>query len=125
MKNLSYLVIAFMFVGLLATGCSKKSSNKLIGKWKIDSVAGMQKDVQAEIFYEFTKDSMVAFGNVHGEPLDRFAAPYIIKSDDANGIVIEATHPMSGAKGEFKLKLDGGKLKMTDPDNKDFTLTKQ
>ena len=124
MKKISFLFIALVLVSLMVTSCSKKSSQKMIGKWKSDSVSGMHKDMAGEIFYEFPKDSMSAYGSVHGEPLDKMVLPYIIKSEESGLVVIEATHNLSGQKGEFKLKIDGKKLTLTDPNNQESSFSK-
>jgi hypothetical protein len=39
--------------------------------------------------------------------------------------VLEATHSKSNMKGDFKIKFDGDKMKLTDPDGSQLTLVKQ
>lgn len=123
MKNTSYVIIAFLLVSLAIAGCSKSSSS-LIGKWKADSIAGMPKNLETQIFYEFTKEKIIATGTVHGEPLDKFEIPYVIKSEEGKTLFLSVVHPVTGAQGEFKITLDGKKMNMLDPDSKPFFLTK-
>jgi len=123
MKNISYLIITLILVSLAITGCSKTSSN-LIGKWKADSVQGMPRNLETEIYYEFSKEKIIAYGFVHGEALDRYEIPYTIKSEEAKALVLAVVHPMTGAQGEFKIRIDGNKMNLTDPDGKPFFFTK-
>jgi hypothetical protein len=124
MKNISYALIAFLLVSLAITGCSKKPSGELIGKWKADSIAGMPKNLETQIFYEFTKEKIIATGTVHGEPLDKFEILYTIKSEEGKTLALSVVHPVTGAQGEFKITIDGKKMNMLDPDGKPFFLTK-
>jgi len=124
MKNLIYLLIAFLIISLAITGCSKKASSDLLGKWKADSIQGMPKNLGTEIFYEFSKEKLTAYGFVHGEPLDKYEIPYVVKSEDGKNIVLSVAHPTTGAAGEFKITIDGKKMSLTDPDNKPFYFTK-
>ena len=89
------------------------------------TTSGDNQGFDAEIYYSFTKDKLTMDGNIHGQALPTLEAPYTIKSDDGTNIVIEAEHPQSKQKGEFKIKVEGNKMSMTDPDNRSFTLTKQ
>jgi hypothetical protein len=123
MKNLSFLLISFLLVSLAITGCSKTGSN-LIGKWKADSVQGMPRNLETDIYYEFTKEKIIAYGSVHGEPLDKFEIPYTIKTEEAKTLVLSVVHPTTGAQGEFKIRIDGNKMNLTDPDGKPFFFTK-
>jgi hypothetical protein len=123
MKNISFVIIVFLLISLAMSGCSKSSSN-LIGKWKADSVAGMPKDLETQIYYEFTKEKIIATGTVHGEPLDKAEIPYTLKSEEGKTLVLSVVHPVTGAQGEFKLTVDGNKMNMLDPDNKPFIFTK-
>jgi hypothetical protein len=124
MKNLVYILIAFLLVSLVLSGCSKKPSSELIGKWKADSVQGMPRNLETEIFYEFTKDKIAAYGFVHGEPLDRYEIPYTVKSEEGKDVVLSVVHPTTGAAGEFKITINGKKMNLTDPDNKPFYFSK-
>ena len=124
--NTIVVLIAVMLIGL--AGCSKKSgADKILGKWKAD----MQKEngqlndsMKVDIFYEFTKDKMIASGNVHGQELPKMEIPYTIKSE-GDTLVLEATHPQSGQKGEFKITFQGDKLNLIDPDGMPLLLSKQ
>ena len=125
MRYINFIVVALMILSLATAGCSKKTSDKMIGKWKADSVSGMNKSLQAEVFYEFTKDSMVAYGFVHSQPLDRISMPYKFKSDDRGLLTIEATQPGTGQTGDFTISIDGNKMTLIDPGKNAFILTKQ
>lgn len=124
MKNIIFVFITIIFVSFAITGCAKKASSDLIGKWKADSVEGMPRNVETEIFYEFTKEKLAAYGFVHGEPLDRYEIPYVVKSEEGKTVVLSVVHPTTGAQGEFKITIDGKKMNLTDPDNKPFFFTK-
>jgi hypothetical protein len=96
----------------------------LIGKWQADSIAGMPKGLETQVYYEFTKENMIATGTVHGEPLDKVEMPYTLNSEEGNLLILDVIHPISGAKGEFKIRISGKTMNMTDPDNKEFVFTK-
>ncbi len=126
MKFIKIFSLLIIITSLITVGCSKKGADKIVGKWKMDSLAeGDNQGFNAEIYYSFTKDKLIMEGTVHGQALPRLEAPFTVKSDDGTNIVIEAEHPESKQKGEFKMKVDGSKMTMTDPDNRSFTLTKQ
>jgi hypothetical protein len=124
MKNVIFTFAILIIVTLSLISCSKSPSKNLIGKWKADSVAGMPKGLETEIFYEFTKEYLIASGTVHGEPLDKLEIPYSIKSEEGKTLVLEVTHPTSGAKGEFKITMDGKIMKLIDPDNLTYVFSK-
>ncbi|MFA5403690.1 MAG: hypothetical protein WC358_02030 [Ignavibacteria bacterium] len=125
MKNISFAFIALLLISLAFISCSKNPSKNLIGKWKADSVAGMPSGLETEIFYEFTKENIIATGTIHGEPLDKIELPYTFKSEVGNELVLEVIHPVSGAKGEFKIIMDGSKkMNLKDPDEKSFAFSK-
>lgn len=126
MKFVKIFSLLIIISSLITVGCSKKGADKIVGKWKMDSTtAGDNQGFNAEIYYSFTKDKLIMDGNVHGQAIPPLEAPYTVKSDDGINIVIEAEHPESKQKGEFKIKVEGDKMSMTDPDNRSFTLTKQ
>lgn len=126
MKFIKIFSLLIIISSLITVGCSKKGADKIVGKWKMDSTtSGDNQGFDAEIYYSFTKDKLTMDGNIHGQALPTLEAPYTIKSDDGTNIVIEAEHPQSKQKGEFKIKVEGNKMSMTDPDNRSFTLTKQ
>jgi|WetSurMetagenome_2_1015567.scaffolds.fasta_scaffold05672_8 hypothetical protein len=124
MKNIIFVFITLVLISLALIGCSKSPAKNLIGKWKADSVAGMPKGLETEIYYEFTKENIIASGTVHGEPLDKMEIPYSIKSEEGKVLVLDVIHPSSGAKGEFKITMDGKTMKLIDPDNQAFVFTK-
>jgi hypothetical protein len=124
MKNIIFVFVTLVLISLALISCSKSPSKNLIGKWKADSVAGMPKGLETEVFYEFTKGNIIASGTVHGEPLDKIEIPYSIKSEEGNILVLDVIHPSSGAKGEFKITMDGKTMKLIDPDNQAFVFTK-
>jgi hypothetical protein len=124
MKNTFFTFLVLIIVSLAIVSCSKSPSKNLIGKWKADSVAGMPKGLETEIFYEFTKENIIATGTVHGEPLDKMEMPYTLKSEEGNNLILDVIHPTSGAKGEFKINIDGKKMSLKDPDDKPFVFTK-
>lgn len=125
MKNILFLFALLGIIVLSLVSCSKSSSKNLIGKWKADSVAGMPKGLETEIFYEFSKEKIIATGTVHGEPLDKMELPYTLKSEEGDVLILEVIHPTSGAKGEFKIKMEGSKkMSLRDPDDKPFVFSK-
>lgn len=124
MKNIYFIFVVLILVSLSLLSCTKSPSKNLIGKWKADSVAGMPKGLETEIFYEFTKEKIIATGTVHGEPLDKMELPYTLKSEDGNNLILDVIHPTSGAKGEFKINIDGKKMSLKDPDDKPFVFSK-
>ena len=125
MKYLSFIIVMILMVSFAITGCSKKTSNKMIGKWRADSVAGFDKSMQPEVYYEFTKDSMVAYGSVHSQPLDRISMPYKIKTEAKDTLTLEATQTSTGQKGDFLISINGSKMNLTDPGKNTYSLTKQ
>jgi hypothetical protein len=125
--NIAVVLVALMFIGL--AGCSKKQgADKIIGKWKADTQQQGQEQLsdsmKVEIFYEFTKDKMIASGSVHGQQLPSMEIPYTIKSE-GDTLVLEATHPQSGQKGEFKITFQGEKMNLIDPDGMPLLLSKE
>jgi hypothetical protein len=122
--NIVLVLIAAVIIGL--SGCSKKSgADKIIGKWKAETEGQTQDtSMKVDLFYEFTKDKMIAEGNVHGQELPKMEIPYVVKSQ-GDTVVLEATHPQSGAKGDFKITFEGDKMKMIDPDGAPMTLVKR
>lgn len=120
-------IVLFVLSAILISffGCSKSPSKNIIGKWKADSVAGMPRGLETEIYYEFTKENLIASGTVHGEPLDKIEMPYNIKSEEGDLLVLEVLHPVSGAKGEFKIIMESSKrISLKDPDDKYFVFSK-
>ena len=124
MKNIYFVIAALILLSLSFMNCSKSPSKNLIGKWKADSIAGMPKGLETEVYYEFTRENIIATGTVHGEPLDKVELPYTLKSEDGNLLVLDVIHPVTGAKGEFKIRISGSTMNMADPDNKEFVFTK-
>ena len=127
MKKFNFVLFLLLAVLIGIGGCSKKEgADKVIGKWKAENLEPMPGDSAAvvEIFYEFTKDKLIAEGNVHGQPIPRMEIPYIVKSQK-DTVVLEATHPQSGAKGDFKITFEGEKMKMIDPDGAPYTMVKR
>lgn len=125
MKNVLFLFTLLSIIMLSLVSCSKSPSKNLIGKWKADSVAGMPKGLETEIFYEFTKENIIATGKIHGEPLDKIELPYTLKSEEGDVLILEVIHPTSGAKGEFKIKMESSKkINLKDPDDKSFVFSK-
>ena len=124
MKNTFYLIAALIMLSLSFMNCSKSPSKNLIGKWKADSIAGMPKGLETQVYYEFTKENIIATGTVHGEALDKVELPYTLKSEEGNLLVLDVIHPVTGAKGEFKIRISGSTMNMADPDNKEFVFTK-
>jgi len=125
MKNTYSIFAALILISLSLLSCSKSSSRNLIGKWEADSIAGISKGLETHVFYEFTKENIISYGTIHGEPLDKVEIPYIIQSEEGNILVLDVIHPSSGAKGKFKIKMSGNKMSLVDPDNKVFAFTKK
>jgi hypothetical protein len=133
MKNFKVSLL-FLFVLMLAFySCSKKGADKIIGKWKMDTIENIaKKGITFDLTYEFTKDTMSFDGtmkyNIDGKessmPQPKIKIPFIVKSDDGTNVVIEATHPFTKEKGEFKLNVNDNKMVMTDPKQVVFHLTK-
>lgn len=126
MKKINIVLLLLISAAIGFGGCSKKdNAEKIIGKWKAETSEQMQDtSMNIEVFYEFTKDKMIADGNMQGQPLPRMEINYTIKSQ-TDTLILEATHPQSGAKGDFKITFDGDKLKMIDPDGSPYTLVKR
>jgi hypothetical protein len=127
MKYIKIFPLIIIALSLITAGCSKNGAKEIVGKWKMDSTEnqGNNPEFNAEIFYTFTKDTLIMEGDIHGQPLPMLKAPYVIKSDDGTNVVIEAEHPQSKQKGVFKIKVEGNKMSMTDPDNRPLSFTKQ
>lgn len=125
MKNIFTVIFALSTMAIYLVGCSGSPSKNIVGKWKADSVAGMPRGLETEIYYEFTKENLIATGTVHGEPLDKIEMPYNIKSEEGDLLVLEVVHPVSGAKGEFKINMESGnRMSLKDPDGKSFVFSK-
>jgi hypothetical protein len=126
MKKINFVLLLIIAAAIGLGGCSKKdNSEKIIGKWKAENLEQMpDSTMQVEVFYEFTKDMMIAEGTMQGQPLPKMEIPYTIKSQ-ADTLILEATHPQSGVKGDFIITFDGDKLKMIDPDGAPYTLVKR
>lgn len=123
--NIIIIVLAALLIGL--TGCSKKSAaDKILGKWKAESTssAELADSMKINLFYEFTKDKMIASGNVHGQELPKMEIPYVVKSE-GDTLVLEATHPQSGQKGDFKIVFQGEKMELIDPDGVPMTMERE
>jgi hypothetical protein len=127
MKKINFVLLLLIAAAIGFGGCSKKdNAEKIIGKWKAENLEQMPGDsaMTIEIFYEFTKDKLIAEGSAHGQPFPKLEIPYTVKSQ-VDTVILEATHPQSGAKGEFKITFEGDKLKMIDPDGAPYTLVKR
>jgi hypothetical protein len=123
--NILLIVIAAVLIGI--AGCSKDSaSEKIIGKWKAETPSNEQltDSMKVELKYEFTKDKMIASGSIHGQELPKMEIPYTVKSE-GDTLVLEATHPQSGQKGDFKIVFDGDKMNLIDPDGVPIVLVKE
>ncbi len=126
MKNINIVLLLLVAAAIGLGGCSKQdNAEKIIGKWKAENLEQMpDTTMKVEVFYEFTKDKLIAEGTVQGQPLPKMEIPYTIKSQ-VDTLILEATHPQSGVKGEFKIMFDGDKLQMIDPDGAPYTLVKR
>lgn len=126
MKKFKLALVLLLGAVIFYSGCSKKQgAEKIIGKWKVENPGNVTDTSMAvEILYEFTKDKLIAEGNMHGQPLPTMQINYTVKSE-ADTVLLEATHPESGAKGDFKITFEGEKLKMIDPDGVPYTLVKR
>ena len=123
--NIFLIIIGAVLIGI--AGCSKESaSEKIIGKWKAETPSNEQLNdsMKVELNYEFTKDKMIASGSVHGQDLPKMEIPYTVKSE-GDTLVLEATHPQSGQKGDFKIVFKGDKMDLIDPDGVPIVLVKE
>jgi hypothetical protein len=123
--NIFLIVVAAVLIGI--AGCSKDSaSEKIIGKWKAETPSNEQltDSMKVELKYEFTKDKMIASGSIHGQDLPNMEIPYTVKSE-GDTLVLEATHPQSGQKGDFKIVFKGDKMDLIDPDGVPIVLVKE
>jgi len=123
--NLLLIIIAVVLIGI--AGCSKDSpSEKIIGKWKAENPSNEQlsDSMKVELNYEFTKDKMIASGSIHGQELPKMEIPYTVKSE-GDTLVLEATHPQSGQKGDFKIVFKDDKMDLIDPDGVPIVLVKE
>jgi hypothetical protein len=121
------VLLTFLIAVIIGfSACSKKTgADRIIGKWKAETSEQTQDTtMKVELIYEFTKDKMIAEGNVHGQELPKMEIPYVVKTN-GDTVVLEATHPQSGAKGDFKITFEGEKMKLVDPDGAPMTLVKQ
>jgi hypothetical protein len=123
--NTIIIILASVLIGF--SGCSKKSgADKILGKWKAENPSNEQlsDSMKVELNYEFTKDKMIASGSVHGQELPKMEIPYVVKSE-GDTIVLEATHPQSGQKGDFKIVFQGEKMELIDPDGVPMTMERE
>lgn len=127
MKKINIVLLLIVAAAIGFGGCSKKEgAEKIIGKWKAENLEPMPGDsaMVVEVYYEFTGDKLIAEGSAHGQPFPTLEIPYTVKSQ-TDTVILEATHPQSGAKGDFKITFEGEKLKMIDPDGAPYTLVKR
>jgi hypothetical protein len=130
MFKISFVLAVLIVTGFILSGCSKKTEDKIIGKWHSTEFEDTTfKSMDIKIGYEFTKDKIINTGTVHGDTLPTMEIPYIIKPDSAgvnrgDTLVLEATHPQSQQKGDFKITFDGDKMKLIDPGLTKMTLEK-
>lgn len=123
--NIVLVITLAVLIGI--AGCSKESpSERIIGKWKAETTSDTQLSdtMKVELNYEFTKDKMIASGSIHGQDLPTMEIPYTVKSE-GDTLVLEATHPQSGQKGDFKIVFEGEKLNLIDPDGAPVVLVKE
>jgi len=126
MKRIIIPILLAVFV--MCAGCSKEPGNKLIGVWKTDTIPGIAKKENPIVIYTFSKDSMINTAYVHGEAHDAYRFAYVIKQDaktESDTMILEATHPASNHKGDFRIFLKGKKMLLTTPDNNSIELEKQ
>ena len=122
--KLFFILVIVALIGF--SGCSKKGTDKIIGKWKAaDNENPQMKDMQVEVNYEFTKDKIIEDAKVHGEQQPKMEIAYVLKANIGDTIVLEATHPQTQQKGDFKIVFNGDKMMMTDPGMSTLTLVKQ
>ena len=121
------LIFVIVIVALIGfSGCSKKGADKLVGKWKAADFDNPQmKEMQVEVNMELTKDKIIEDVTLHGEQQPKMEISYVLKSTVGDTIILEATHPQTQEKGDFKFVFNGDKLMMTDPGNATLTLVKQ
>jgi len=127
MNKLKISLAILFSIMIVFWGCSKKvGADSIKGKWKaVEFADTSMKSMQVEMTYEFTGDSIINEGSVHGQTLQKLAVPYVVKSVAGDTVVLEATHPASQQKGEFKCVVNGNKITMTDPNQIVMTLEKQ
>jgi hypothetical protein len=126
MKRIKLTITYLLVIAVSIAGCSKNDSDKLIGKWSVDSLSDPGRPAfNVDVTYEFTKDKLIMEGNIHGQQLPTVEAPYVIKSNVGGLLILEATHPETKQKGEFKIKIDGNKMVLTDPNERIYHLTKK
>ncbi|RPI17814.1 MAG: hypothetical protein EHM58_07700 [Ignavibacteriae bacterium] len=127
MNKLHYVIVLLVIVGFVFSGCSKKSADKLMGKWQATEFEDTTfKSMDIKVGYEFTKDTIINTATVHGDSMPMLKIGYVIKDTTlGDTLVLEATHPQSQQKGMFKITFDGSKMKLTDPGNTRMTLEKQ
>jgi len=126
MKKSKLFFYIFLVAIIGVSSCSKKGTDKLIGKWKaVDFADTLIKGMEVDVTYEFTKDKIINEGTVHGQPMPKLEIPYVVKSQVGDTLVLEATHPQSNVKGDFKIVFVGDKISMTDPGQTVVTLQKQ
>jgi hypothetical protein len=126
MKKTYLIAILLVLTAFVFNGCSKKGANSIIGSWKMDTTPEMESaGMKFDVVYEFTKEKMKMNVSMNGQAQPSMEFVYKVKSEDGATVVLEVEHPESKQKGDFKIKIEGSKMNMTDPDGKVSNLTKQ
>jgi hypothetical protein len=134
MKKFIVLLISVFALALIFNACSKKGADKLVGKWKQDPNAEMEKmGVILDVTYEFSKDNKFSVEPKITHRVDgkdslmqqpKLEGAYTVKQDNGKDMEIEVTL-QTGEKGLFKIVFDSdAHMSMTDPNNMLAKLTK-
>ncbi len=100
-KGLYRILTILAILAVLLTGCSKGSSNKLIGKWEGQvSMAGQSINIQVE----FTKDTIT---------ITLPTGPQTIPYTYVDSKTIKGTDPLSNQEQTINYTLNGDKLSFT------------
>jgi hypothetical protein len=134
MKRFTILLLSVLTLTLIFSACSKKGADKIVGKWKQDTITEMQKmGIIIDVTYEFTKDNKFTIEpriTHSGEGKDslmqepKIEGAYVVKQDNGKDIEIEVTL-MTGEKGTYKIIFESDtRISMVDPNSSQAKLTK-
>ena len=76
--KLFFILVIVALIGF--SGCSKKGADKMIGKWKADTLDNPQlKSMQVVVTYEITKDKLIEDASINGQSQPKMEIGYVLK----------------------------------------------
>jgi len=119
------IIFAYIILLVVLNSCKYDRQSAILGTWFTDSLPGKQKGF-TEVWYTFTKDSIINTALVHGYPNDTFRFAYKIKSS-SDTLILEVFHPVMQITGDFKIYLfdHNSKMSLITPDNNFIELSKK